>query len=131
MPLPAVRFRVDFGPGEAVGPGKISLLERIGRGSSLSGAARELKMSYRRAWLLLESLNGSFAKPVALTSKGGRGGGGGTTLTPLGRELVRLYRTFDRQLQSRAARHFRSVQAQARAKSPVRGRAPVVRLSGR
>jgi len=49
MPIPAVRFRLDFGREEAVGPGKISLLEHIGSSGSLSQAARELNMSYRRA----------------------------------------------------------------------------------
>ncbi|MDE2136948.1 MAG: LysR family transcriptional regulator, partial [Gammaproteobacteria bacterium] len=57
---PAVRFRVDFGRDGSVGPGKIALLEHIGSRGSLSQAARELGMSYRRAWLLLASLNRAF-----------------------------------------------------------------------
>ncbi len=76
MPIPAIRFRVDFGRRQAVGPGKIALLERIGQRGSLSQAARDLHMSYRRAWLLLESLNASFRERVAVSSRGGRGGGG-------------------------------------------------------
>ena len=52
MSIPAVRFRVDFRRDAAVGPGKISLLEHIGACGSLSQAARELHMSYRRAWQL-------------------------------------------------------------------------------
>src|ERR1700738_5719452 len=76
MPIPAIRFRVYFARRQAVGPGKIALLERIGRTGSLSQAARDLHMSYRRAWLLLESLNASFRERVALSSRGGRGGGG-------------------------------------------------------
>ena len=44
-----MRFRVDFGRDEAVGPGKIALLELIAQEGSLSQAARELHMSYRRA----------------------------------------------------------------------------------
>ena len=103
-----VRFRVDLGRAAAVGPGKIALLERIARGGSLAQAARELKMSYRRAWQLLESLNQSFLTPVALTAKGGRGGGG-AVLTPLGHELVRIYRQFDGELQQQAAHSFRTL----------------------
>jgi molybdate transport repressor ModE-like protein len=65
-----------------VGPGKIELLEQIERAGSLSKAARDNGMSYRRAWQLLESLNSSFATPVAVARMGGYGGGGATTLTP-------------------------------------------------
>jgi len=129
MRTPAVRFRVDFGRHEAVGPGKIALLEHIAASGSLSQAARELKMSYRRAWQLLESLNGSFSERVAVTSKGGRGGGG-AALTPLGTELVSQYRAFDRDVQSRAARYFQELAAKSRARSTA-GAAPVRRLSER
>ena len=129
MPTPAVRFRVDFGRHEAVGPGKIALLEHIAASGSLSQAARELKMSYRRAWQLLDSLNASFSERVARTSKGGRGGGG-AALTPLGVELVSRYRAFDRDVQKRAARCFGELAAKTRA-GIAPGAAPVRRLSGR
>jgi molybdate transport system regulatory protein len=113
MHTPAVRFRVDFGPDRAVGPGKIELLEHIARGGSLSQAARDLNMSYRRAWQLLESLNGSFLERVAVTAKGGRGGGG-ATLTRFGERLVEVYRQFDAEIQARAARRFGEIQRQTR-----------------
>lgn len=128
MQAPAVRFRVDFGRDGAVGPGKIALLEHIGTGGSLSQAARELGMSYRRAWQLLESLNSSFREPVALSAKGGRGGGG-ARLTPFGRVLIRVYREFDAEMQKRAARAFRPVAGLAR--RSARGAAPIVRLKDR
>ena len=118
MPTPAVRFRVEFGRDEAIGPGKIALLEQIGRGGSLSQAARDLNMSYRRAWQLLDSLNGCFIERVALTAKGGRGGGG-ATLTPFGRQLIRIYREFDAEIQARAARSFRTIASEARSRGPV------------
>ena len=130
MPTPAVRFRIDFGREEAVGPGKISLLEHIGSSGSLSQAARELHMSYRRAWQLLDSLNSSFRERAVLTQKGGRGGGG-AALTPLGAELVSLYRSFDAQVQTLAARTFRRlapkagrprVKAAGGRRAPARGR---------
>ena len=73
---PGIRFRIEFGPRSGVGPGKIALLEQIERCGSLSQAARNLNMSYRRAWQLLDSLNRCFLEPVVRTSKGGRGGGG-------------------------------------------------------
>ena len=126
MPTPAVRFRVEFGRDEAIGPGKIALLEQIGRGGSLSQAARDLNMSYRRAWQLLDSLNGCFIERVALTAKGGRGGGG-ATLTPFGRQLIRVYREFDAEIQARAVRRFRLIAPRARHRTSGRRRTPGVR----
>jgi molybdate transport system regulatory protein len=101
----SVSFRVDFGPQCSVGPGKIALLENIGATGSLSEAARRLKMSYRRAWLLLEDLNTSFQQPVAEMSVGGRGGGG-ASLTPFGTELVSAYRDLEAQIRKRAQTAF-------------------------
>src|SRR5215470_1440015 len=116
MPAATVRFRVDLGRDQAVGPGKIALLEQIGRGGSLSQAARELGMSYRRAWQLLDSLNHCFRERVAVTAKGGRRGGG-STLTAFGRQLIRTYREFDAEVQARAERHFRPILRQTRGRS--------------
>ena len=130
MAIPTVRFRLDLGPHESVGPGKVALLEHIGERGSLSQAARDLKMSYKRAWQLLESLNSSFKEPVVVTSTGGRHGGG-ATLTEFGRTLVRTYRSFDLAIQAKAIRHFRSLVPHVR-KDPVRSKgAPVVRLNER
>jgi molybdate transport system regulatory protein len=119
-----VRFRVHFNGATTLGPGKIELLEQIGLTGSLSQAARAMDMSYRRGWVLLNSLNTSYDEPAAMTAKGGRGGGG-ATLTPFGRELIRVYRQFDAQLQKRAALAFgpiaRRVGGKARASSARRG----------
>ncbi|HEY4367164.1 MAG TPA: hypothetical protein VGN07_07985 [Steroidobacteraceae bacterium] len=100
-----IRLRIDFGDTNAVGPGKIALLERMRDTGSLSQAARELKMSYRRAWQLLESLNTSFREPVVVTSVGGKGGGG-TVITDLGVALIAAYREFEREMTKRAATYF-------------------------
>src|SRR6202158_889202 len=93
-----VRFRVDFGSRCSVGIGKIELLEGIARTGSLSQAAREMRMSYRRAWLLLEDMNLSFNHPVSRASVGGRGGGG-VVLTSFGSRLVAGYRRLESGLQ--------------------------------
>ncbi len=122
MALPTVHFRVDFGDGHAVGPGKISLLEHIDEGGSLSQAARDLDMSYRRAWQLLKSMNASFRERVAVSCKGGRGGGG-ATLTAFGKELIRSYRAFEVEMQGHAARRFRLVLRNSRHGPVARRRA--------
>lgn len=94
---PEIRFRVDFYDQCSVGIGKIRLLETIERTGSLSEAARDMDMSYRRAWLLIESMNSEFDKPVLSATVGGSGGGG-ARLTPFGRELIEAYRKLESQL---------------------------------
>jgi molybdate transport repressor ModE-like protein len=103
-----VRFRVDFSGRCSVGVGKVELLEGIARTGSLSQAARDMRMSYRRAWLLLEDLNSSFDDPVAHASVGGRGGGG-VVMTPFGRRLVEGYRRLESQLQPLAGDYLEDV----------------------
>jgi molybdate transport system regulatory protein len=116
----AVRFRVDFGSGCSIGIGKIELLEGISRSGSLSEAARQMRMSYRRAWLLLADLNASFDQSVAQTSTGGRGGGG-VVLTPFGELLIAGYRKMEAGLQPLAEGCFQDVGRRANT-SPVRAR---------
>jgi molybdate transport system regulatory protein len=89
-----VRLRIDIGAGCSIGPGKIALLEQIERSGSLSQAARILKMSYRRAWLLLEDLNRTLGQPVTTASIGGAGGGG-AQITPFGRQVVAAFREIE------------------------------------
>ena len=127
---PIIRFRIDFGPRSCVGPGKIALLEQIERCGSLSEAARNLNMSYRRAWQLLDSLNNCFIEPLARTTKGGRGGGG-ATLTLLGERLIHVYRAFDAKIQARVAQSFGPFRADVPGKARAANRARVVRLSSR
>jgi molybdate transport system regulatory protein len=103
-----VRIRVDFSEGCAVGPGKIELLEAIVRAGSLSVAARDIGMSYRRAWDLVDDLNQSFSTPLVTTMVGGTQGGG-ARLTAHGRELVRRFRALEVATRRLAARQMRSI----------------------
>ena len=72
-PAVSVRFRVDFGSRCSIGVGKVELLEGIARSGSLSQAAREMRMSYRRAWLLVEQINNSLSEPAVTAATGGAG----------------------------------------------------------
>src|ERR1700749_788280 len=89
-----VRLRIDIGADCSIGPGKIALLEQIERSGSLSQAARILKMSYRRAWLLLEDLNRTLGQPATTASVGGAGGGG-AHITPFGRHVAAAFREIE------------------------------------
>ena len=80
-------LRLDFGPGQAVGHGKIRLLEAVRERGSIAAAGRSMGMSYRRAWLLVDTLNALFAEPVIATKHGGQGGGG-AELTEFGRRVI-------------------------------------------
>jgi molybdate transport system regulatory protein len=88
-------IRLDLGAGIRVGPGKIALLEAIDEEGSISGAGRKLKMSYKRAWDLIEELNKSFGGPLVSKASGGSNGGG-AQLTDGGRALVKHYRAIEK-----------------------------------
>jgi molybdate transport system regulatory protein len=88
-------IRIDLAGACRVGPGKARLLELIDETGSISAAGRAMAMSYRRAWLLVESLNIAFRAPVVAAHPGGRRGGG-ARLTPFGRELLERYRAIER-----------------------------------
>ena len=85
-------IRLDIPGVGRIGPGKIELLRQIREHHSISAAARAMDMSYRRAWLLVQSLNEVFAEPVVEKWFGGTSRGG-AALTPAGERLVASYET--------------------------------------
>lgn len=89
-----LRMRVMLGDSIAIGPGKIALLEALEEAGSINAAAKRLDMSYRRAWLLIDELNACLRQPAVVSATGGRHGGG-SELTDVGKELVRLYRAIE------------------------------------
>ncbi|WP_432241307.1 winged helix-turn-helix domain-containing protein [Herbaspirillum robiniae] len=85
-----IRVRVMQGDTIAFGPGKADLLQAIERTGSISGAAREMEMSYRRAWLLVEEMNRCFSSALVTTATGGARGGG-AVVTDFGRDILARY----------------------------------------
>jgi molybdate transport system regulatory protein len=92
--LAALTIRVDFGAFGYLGPGKIALMELISKHGSISAAGKEMGMSYRRAWLLVDEINHIFREPLVETQMGGSGGGG-ARLSKLGRDVVGRYRAIE------------------------------------
>lgn len=88
------QVRILFGSVYPLGPGKASLIEAVGRTGSISAAARELGMSYRRAWQLIDSTNKCFRQPLVETVTGGRGGGG-ARVTPFGQNVLARFRDIE------------------------------------
>ena len=86
------RWRLSRGETVALGPGKVDLLEAIDRTGSISAGARAMGMSYRRAWLLVDTMNRSFLRPLVATSKWR---GEGAWLTPEGKKVLGLYRRLE------------------------------------
>jgi len=109
-----LRLRVMQGGSVIFGPGRADLLALIQAHGSIAAAGRQMGMSYKRAWALVESMNTSFASPLVEAVKGGAGGGG-AKLTPLGFDLLSAYRA----LEERCGRASAEPLAQLQAALPV------------
>ena len=90
-PKNGLRVRILSGSAIAMGPGKADLLEAIAETGSISAAARRMRMSYRRAWLLVHTMNECFDEPLVAAAKGGKAGGG-AELTATGDRVLTTYR---------------------------------------
>ncbi|MDP2111197.1 MAG: LysR family transcriptional regulator [Thiobacillus sp.] len=88
------KLRILLGAEIAIGPGKADLLDAVARTGSISAAAREMGMSYRRAWLLVDTMNRCFKRPLVEASKGGSGGGG-ARITEQGLDVLARYRAME------------------------------------
>jgi molybdate transport system regulatory protein len=113
MVMSRVLLRLYLSSDRPLGPGKIKILETIRDGGSISGAAREMRMSYRSAWLLVDSMNSQFKQPVVSTVLGGRGGGS-ATLTPFGATLIERYRSMERATRRAIAKDLAALERQLR-----------------
>ncbi|HVU88944.1 MAG TPA: LysR family transcriptional regulator [Pirellulales bacterium] len=89
-----------------LGRGRVALLAAIEEQRSIRQAAMSLEMSYRRAWLLVRSMNEAAGRPLVEASKGGNARGG-AIVTPFGKEAIRRFNKLDRALQATAARVVR------------------------
>ncbi len=116
-------LRIDFDADRAIGPGKIRLLELIDAKGSISAAGREMAMSYRRAWLLVDNLNRCFRYPVVSAQTGGAKGGG-AALTALGRDVIRHYRAIEQNATKAGADHVGALAAALADAEPAEGREP-------
>lgn len=114
-----VRVRLLLGEEIALGPGKADLLEAIRDSGSISAAAKSLGMSYRRAWLLVETMNRCFPQPLVHSAKGGKGGGG-AEVTAEGLRLLAAFRHMQREVERLVQTHLPQFQPPARRRGGAR-----------
>lgn len=100
-----MRVRMLSGDEIAMGPGKATLLESIAEKGSISAAAKHMNMSYRRAWLLVDTMNRCFASPLVISTAGGKQGGG-AHLSALGIEVLKDYRAMEAEMMEVSAEHL-------------------------
>lgn len=99
--------------GAMLGPGKAELLERIAATGSISAAGRQMDMSYKRAWSLVEEMNAAFAEQLVSSVRGGPGGGG-AQLTEAGERVLRLYREAVQEAEAASAGPVAALEAMLR-----------------
>lgn len=101
----SLSIRIRLGGAGMIGPGKAELLERIAATGSIAAAARGMGMSYKRAWMLVEVLNGMFDRPLVDSTRGGVGKGG-AVLTERGQGVLAEYRAVEAAARDHAAPHL-------------------------
>jgi molybdate transport system regulatory protein len=126
MDTPRLTLRVDLGSGRALGPGKIRLLEAIEKTGSISQAGRNLGMSYRRAWLLVDAMHNCFRDPVIAAQPGGAHGGG-ATLTSFGQQLVERYRAIEADALVATRKHLHDIESALKGPRAARAAATLKR----
>jgi molybdate transport system regulatory protein len=108
--MPSLSLRINLDPDGKIGPGKIDLLENIAAFGSISAGARQMDMSYKHAWDLVDEMNRIFGKPVVAAQTGGKRGGG-AELTPVGLAVVSRFRAIERAAEAAAGQHIAALQA--------------------
>ena len=107
---PRIKLRLEYDAPLVLGPGKAELLRLIGQHGSISAAGRQMGMSYKRAWSLVEEMNAAFAVPLVDSSRGGAGGGG-ATVTPAGQLVLHHYDALEQLLHDRGAEDLAAIGA--------------------
>ncbi|PKO20106.1 ModE family transcriptional regulator [candidate division BRC1 bacterium HGW-BRC1-1] len=109
-----IRLRIRMTNDEAaIGPGKADLLELIADKGSISAAAREMGMSFRRAWALVQIMNTAFVQPLVKCETGGSHGGG-ASLTAEGIKILKEYRSAEEAAMKAARPHIKRIRARMR-----------------
>src|SRR5258708_39591435 len=107
-----LKLTLTMESGARIGPGKAALLESVRSSGSISAAARAMGMDYKRAWMLIDSLNRAFDTPLVERATGGSGGGG-AALTEFGKDVLARYRRLEAAAAKVAARGLKATERHA------------------
>lgn len=110
---PRLRIRILLGDAAMLGPGKADLLEQIRETGSIAAAGRSMSMSYKRAWMLVEEMNGAFRDPLVDSNRGGARGGG-ARLTEAGEAVLAHYRKLEEIMAEAGAARIGTLRAMLR-----------------
>ncbi|CAG0993790.1 Molybdenum-pterin-binding protein MopA [Flavobacteriales bacterium] len=102
------RIWIESSKGIYLGYGKIALLEKISETGSINSAAKELGLSYKKAWKLIESMNAQSTSPLVKTETGGKGGGG-TVVTKAGLKAIKAFNKLDKKCKKALAKEFKKL----------------------
>ena len=105
-----LRLRVLFCDDAMLGPGKADLLELIEQNGSIAAAGRAMKMSYKRAWMLVDEMNAAFREPLVDSTRGGQQGGG-ARLSDTGRTVLMHYRRLEENAAAAGRTEVAAIQA--------------------
>ena len=122
LPPPAatrLSLRLVFGDDAMLGPGKAELLELIRETGSISAAGRRMKMSYKRAWMLVDEMNTAFRDPLVESARGGVNGGG-ATVTAAGQAVLAHYRAIETIASLAGAERIKALQAMLRDRADLK-----------
>lgn len=100
-----MRFRVHIKHAVAIGPGKADVLQGIAETGSMAETGRRMGMSYQRVWTLVRAMNTDFIEALVNTQRGGTAGGG-AQLTPMGKQVLAVYRAIEHDAQRAVAKRL-------------------------
>ena len=92
------RIWIEGTNGTFLAEGRITLLKQIKKSGSISAAAKIMKMSYKKAWEIIDGMNKEAKKPLVMRVSGGKGGGG-TQVTDEGLKAIKLFEKLNKNCQ--------------------------------
>ncbi len=117
-PVLKIKIQLYCGDKIAMGPGKADLLDAIIREGSISAAGRAMGLSYRRAWMLVDTMNRCWRTPLVETNPG-NARGGGARVTAFGREMLAHFRGLQHDISTAATCPSRAALADAMRDAPL------------
>jgi len=78
---------------------RFELLKKIDNCGSIMNASKKTGTPYRTALKYIEVMEETMGNEIVFTTRGGRGGGGGSKLSALGKEIIKEYTKVEKVLQ--------------------------------